>query len=172
MKRILMICHGNICRSTMAEYVMRHLVAQRGASDRIAVDSAAATRDAEGWGVHHKTQEVLRRHHVPCGNHRAWQMTPADYARYDLICGMDEENRSDILHILGGGRRRGWRWQPMSAAELAKADPEGKVHLLLDWSSNPREIADPWYTDDFEATYRDVLEGCESLLAALEEGRV
>lgn len=171
MVRILMVCHGNICRSTMAEYVMRHLVAQHGATGRIEVDSAAATSDAEGWGVHRKTQEVLRRHHVPCGNHRAWKMTPADYTRYDLICGMDEENRSDILHILAKGERRGWHWRPMAASELASADPEGKVHLLLDWSSRPREIADPWYTDDFEATYRDVLEGCESLLLALEEGR-
>ena len=98
-------------------------------------------------------------------------MTCADYARYDIICGMDEENRSDILHILGGVSHRGWHWKPMTAAELAKADPEGKVHLLLDWSPSPREIADPWYTNDFETTYRDVLEGCESLLAALEEGR-
>jgi protein-tyrosine phosphatase len=171
MKRILMICHGNICRSTMAEYVMRHLVAQHGATDRIAVDSAAATRDAEGWGVHHKTQEVLRCHNVPCGNHRSRQMTRADYKRYDIICGMDEENRIDILHILGGVSRRSWHWETLTDTVLAKGDPEGKVHLLLDWSSDPREIADPWYTNDFETTYRDVLEGCEGLLAAIEEGR-
>ena len=169
--RILMICHGNICRSTMAEYVMRHLVAERGLSQEIVVDSAAATRDAEGWGVHRGTQEVLLRHGIPCGNHRAWQMTRADYDRYDLICGMDEENRADILRILAGKQRRGWRWQPLSAAEAASADPAGKVHLLLDWSARPRDIADPWYTDDFEATYRDVFEGCKALLDHLAATR-
>lgn len=165
--RILMVCHGNICRSTMAEYVMRHLVEQRGLSSRILVDSAAATRDAEGWTVHRGTREVLRQHNVPCGDHRAWVMSKSDYDRYDLICGMDEENLADIYHILGGRARRGWRWQPMSSSEMAASDPDGKVHLLLDWSDHPRAIADPWYTDDFEATYRDVLEGCESLLAHL-----
>ncbi len=162
--RILMVCHGNICRSTMAEYVMRHLVAERGLSSRILVDSAAATRDAEGWGVHRGTQEVLRRHGVPCGDHRSWQMSRADYDRYDLICGMDEENLTDIYHILDGRMRPCWRRKPLTAADIANADPKGKVHLLLDWSTHPRAIADPWYTDDFEATYRDVLEGCESLL--------
>ena len=165
---ILMICHGNICRSTMAEYVMRHLVAERGLSDRIRVDSAAATGDAVGWGVHRGTQEVLRRHGIRCGNHRAWQMTRADYDRYDLICGMDQENLDDIAAILGGATRRGWRW--VSTVSLAESDPAGKVHLLLDWSSRPRDIADPWYTGDFEATYRDVLEGCQSLLDHLAEG--
>lgn len=158
---ILMVCHGNICRSTMAEYVMRHLVELQGLSGRIVVDSAAATSDAVGWGVHRGTQETLRRHHVPCGNHRAWKMTRTDYGRYDLICGMDEENLVDIYAILGGETRR--RWQ-RPQVDPATADPEGKVHLLLDWSAHPRAIADPWYTNDFEATYRDVLEGCQTLL--------
>ena len=169
MTRILMVCHGNICRSTMAEYVMRHLVARRGLTDVIAVDSAAATRDAVGWGVHRGTQEVLRRHGVPCGNHRAWQMTRSDYDRYDLICGMDEENLGDIYAILGGAPRRGWR-RGNTVPRAGEVDPQGKVHLLLDWSGHPRAIADPWYTDDFEATYRDVLEGCQSLLEHLTEG--
>lgn len=165
--RILMVCHGNICRSTMAEYVMRHLVSERGLSSRILVDSAAATRDAEGWPVHRSTQEVLHRHGIPCGDHHAWQMSQADYDLYDLICGMDEENLADIYHILDGRMRRGWHWKPMTDADIANADPAGKVHLLLDWSTHPRAIADPWYTDDYDTTYRDVLEGCESLLAHL-----
>ena len=160
-----MVCHGNICRSTMAEYVMRHLVAERGLSERIHVDSAAATGDAVGWGVHRGTQEVLRRHGIRCGDHRAWQMTRADYERYDLICGMDEENLADIYDILAGGWRR-----RRSGARVASVDPLGKVHLLLDWSERPRAIADPWYTRDFEATYDDVLEGCRTLLAHLADG--
>ena len=165
--RVLMICHGNICRSTMAEYVMRHLVRKRGLENRIVVDSAAATDDAVGMGVHRGTQEVLRRHGVPCGNHRAWQMTRADYGRYDLICGMDQENLIDIYDILAG-RPVSW-WSRRSKPEPAGVDPEGKVHLLLDWSDRPRDIADPWYTGDFETTYRDVCEGCASLLAHLAE---
>jgi len=167
--RILMVCHGNICRSTMAEYVMRHLVAERGLSDSIVVDSAAATSDAVGWGVQRGTQEVLRRHGVPCGNHRAWEMTRADYARYDLICGMDDENLQDIYDILGGQAHRGWRWRRSGSVDPTSADPEGKVHLLLDWSGHPRAIADPWYTNDFEATYHDVHEGCWTLLAHLAQ---
>lgn len=147
-KRVLFVCHGNICRSTMAEYVMRHLVSEAGLANLILVDSAAATRDALGWGVHPKTRAVLTRHNIACGDHRATPMSRADYARYDLIVGMDEENRRDMLRILGG-------------------DPQHKVHLLLDWTDSPREIDDPWYTDDYDTTYADVRRGCEALLAAL-----
>ena len=171
MIRILMICHGNICRSTMAEYVMRHLVAKRGLEGRVVADSAATTRDALGWGVHQGTQRKLREEGIACGNHRARQMTRADYQRYDLICGMDQENLGDIYYLLGGGNGRGWGWRSADVA-VSDADPEGKVHLLLDWSSHPRDIADPWYTDDFDATYRDVLEGCTTLLDAIERGDV
>ncbi|MBR3225392.1 MAG: low molecular weight phosphotyrosine protein phosphatase [Atopobiaceae bacterium] len=148
--RILFVCHGNICRSTMAEYVMRHLVREAGLEGAIVADSAAATRDALGWGVHPGTQEVLRKHGVSCGGHRSRAMTRADYGRYDLIVGMDEENRRDMLRILG-------------------SDPKGKVRLLLDWTARPREIDDPWYTDDYDTTYDDVRRGCEALLAALRD---
>ena len=146
--RILFVCHGNICRSTMAEYVMRHLVREAGLEDAIVADSAAATTDAMGWGVHQGTRAVLRKHRIRCGGHRATPMTRVDYGRYDLIVGMDEENRRDMMRILGG-------------------DPQHKVHLLLDWTDAPREIDDPWYTCDYDATYADVRLGCEALLAAL-----
>lgn len=146
--RILFVCHGNICRSTMAEYVMRYLVQQAGLSSKIHADSAAATRDAIGWGVHPKTQAVLAKHGIPCGGHRSRLMTRADYASYDLIIGMDRENRRDIMHIL-------------------RSDPKRKVHSLLDWTVHPREIDDPWYTNDYDTTYEDVRRGCEALLAAL-----
>lgn len=172
MVRILMICHGNICRSTMAEYVMRHLVAQRGLRDEVQVDSAATTRDALGWGVHEGTQRKLRAEGIACGGHRARQMTRADYDRYDLICGMDQENLVDIYDILAGNGGSRWTRRKLRASQRADADPKGKVHLLLDWSDRPRDIADPWYTDDFDATYRDVLEGCTALLEAIERGEV
>ncbi len=146
--RILFVCHGNICRSTMAEYVMRHLVREAGLEGRIVADSAAATRDALGWGVHPGTQEVLRKHGIRCGGHRSTAMTRADYERYDLIVGMDRENRRDMMRIL-------------------RRDPEHKVRLLLDWTDEPREIDDPWYTNDYDTTYADVRRGCEALLAAI-----
>lgn len=143
--RILMVCLGNICRSPMAEYVMRHLVHEAGLDDSIEVSSAATSRYQIGELPHAGTRRVLSAHGMACGHHRARQLTRGDYGRYDLIVGMDEENRYDILRIVG-------------------SDPQGKVCLLLDWSSRPRAIADPWYTGDFETTYADVLEGCQSLL--------
>ena len=150
MVRILMICHGNICRSTMAEYVMRHLVAQRGLRDEVQVDSAATTRDALGWGVHEGTQRKLRAEGIACGGHRARQMTRADYDRYDYLIGMDRWNMRNMLRIVG-------------------RDPEGKLRPLLP----DREVADPWYTGDFDATWNDVLEGCQALLDELRRsGRV
>ena len=169
-RRILMVCHGNICRSTMAEYVMRHLVAARGLEAEVLVDSAATSREEIGAGPHRGTRRVLREHGIACGEHRARQMTRADYARYDLICGMDQENLAGMYRILAGETGYGWSWEPVSASFAAQADPQGKVHLLLDWAAHARDIADPWYTGDFDRTYRDVLEGCEALLAAIVAG--
>lgn len=143
--RILMVCLGNICRSPMAEYVMRHLVSLHGMGAEVLVDSAATSRYQIGDTPHPGTMRVLAAHSIPCGRHRARQMTRRDYDRYDLILGMDEENRSDILRIVG-------------------RDRNNKVRLLLDWSDRPRAIADPWYTGDFETTYDDVMEGCTTLL--------
>lgn len=164
--RILFVCLGNICRSTMAEYVMRHLVAERGLAGRIVADSAGTSTEEAGNPVHPGTQRVLAKHGIPCGNHHARQMVRADYDRYDLIVGMDEGNLEGIYRILLG--RSPWGWGSLDEGEVARADPEGKVRLLLDWSQRPRAIADPWYTHDFETTYVDVREGCETLLDALE----
>ena len=135
----------------MAEYVLRHLAQQAGMGDEVLVDSAATSRYQIGDTPHAGTRRVLRSHGIRCGNHRARQMTRADYDRYDLIVGMDEENRYDILRIV-------------------RKDPQHKVRLLLDWSEHPRDIADPWYTGDFETTYADVHKGCQSLLAHLRAG--
>ena len=146
--RILMVCLGNICRSPMAEYVLRHLVREVGLEDEIQVDSAATSRYQIGDTPHRGTRRVLAEHGIPCGNHRARQLTRADYERYDLIIGMDDQNLRDILRIVGRDRRH-------------------KVRTLLDGTAHPRAIADPWYTGDFETTYADVREGCEALLAGL-----
>lgn len=147
MIKILFVCHGNICRSTMAQYVMQYLVEQAGRGGEFFIDSAATSTEEIGNGVHYGTRRKLREVGIPCGDHRARQMTRADYGRYDLIIGMDEANRRNMLRILG-------------------SDPEGKVRLLLD-ACGGGEIADPWYTGNFEDTYRDVLQGCTALLKEL-----
>jgi protein-tyrosine phosphatase len=145
MIKILFICHGNICRSTMAQFVMQDLVAKRGLSDHFYIDSAATSTEEIGSGVHYGTVNKLRQEGIPVGDHRAVQMTRADYGKYDYLLGMDHWNLKNMHRIL-------------------KSDPEGKVALLLDFSHSPRDIADPWYTGNFDATYRDVKEGCEALL--------
>ncbi len=145
-----MVCLGNICRSPMAEYVLRNLAREAGTASDVQVDSAATSRYQIGDTPHRGTRRVLAAHGIPCGEHRSRQMTRADYDHYDLIIGMDDENRSDILRIVGHDRNH-------------------KVRTLLDWTDHPRAIADPWYTGDFETTYADVRESCEALLAWIEE---
>lgn len=146
MVKILFVCHGNICRSTMAQYVMQDMVDKRGLSASFYIDSAATSREEIGNGVHYGTQRKLKEMGIWCGDHRAVQMTKADYKKYDYIIGMDGWNRRNMMRILG-------------------SDPEGKVSLLLDFTEHPRDIADPWYTGNFDVTYEDVKKGCEALLA-------
>ncbi len=147
--RILFVCLGNICRSTMAEFVMRDLVEKRGLERKIVVSSAGTSDEEEGNPVHHGTRRKLTQMGVWVDpNKRARQMTRADYAKYDLIIGMESRNLVNIRRITGG-------------------DPEDKVKRLLDYGQRPRDIADPWYTGNFDETYRDVSEGCEALLDAL-----
>ena len=148
MIKILFICHGNICRSTMAEYVLKRLVAQAGLEKEFYIDSAATSTEEIGNGVHHGTRRKLAQEGIPCGDHRARQVTWNDYQRFDRIIGMDYANRRNLLRML-------------------KNDPEGKVSLMLDYTNRPGEVADPWYTGDFDATYQDVLDGCQGLLAEL-----
>lgn len=145
MQKILFICHGNICRSPMAQSVMTHLVAQSGLSDQFQIDSAATSREEIGNPVHPGTRNKLRQEGIPLIPHKATQMRRQDYADYDLIIPMDRQNFRNIYRIIGD-------------------DPQGKVRLLLDFSTRPGDIADPWYTGDFDATYRDILEGCQGLL--------
>ncbi len=150
MIRILYVCHGNICRSPMAESVMTHLVKEAGRSSEFLIASAATSREEIGNSVHHGTVKKLRQEGVPLVPHRAVQITKRDYGKYDLIIGMDQWNLRNIHRILGG-------------------DPEGKVHLLLDFTERKGDIADPWYTGNFDETYRDVLEGCQGLFAWCKE---
>ena len=145
MQKILFICHGNICRSPMAQSVMTHLVAQVGLSDQFQIDSAATSREEIGNPVHPGTRNKLKQEGIPLIPHKATQMRRQDYADYDLIIPMDRQNFRNIYRIIGD-------------------DPQGKVRLLLDFTTRPGDIADPWYTGDFDATYRDILEGCQGLL--------
>lgn len=145
MIKILFVCHGNICRSPMAEYVMKDLVRKSGYEDDFYIASAATSTEEIGNHIHHGTRNKLREVGIPTDNRVAVQMIRADYSKYDYIIGMDEWNRKNILRILGG-------------------DQEGKVSLLLDFTSHPHPIADPWYTGNFDETYEDVKEGCEALL--------
>ena len=167
MTRILFICHGNICRSTMAEYVMRELAGRAGARERILVDSAATSQEEVGNDVHPGTRRVLAREGIPCGHHRSRQMGPADYERFDYLVGMDAENLAGMYRLLSGEKGYGWSWDPVSPDQARRSDPLGKVSLLMDWTGAPRDVADPWYTGDFNATFRDVYAGCSALLQRL-----
>ena len=148
MIKILFVCHGNICRSTMAEYVMKHLVKEAGMEGEFLIDSAATSTEEIGNGVHYGTRRKLAQMGVPCGDHRARQVTWADYRTFDLLIGMDEANLRNLRRMLNN-------------------DPDGKISLLLDYTNRPGAIADPWYTGDFDETWRDVLEGCRGLLEQL-----
>ena len=148
MTRILFVCHGNICRSTMAQFVMEDLVRRAGRADEFVIDSAATSSEELGNPPHHGTVAKLRAEGVPVGRHRARRVRRDEYDSWDHIVYMDAENAWGLSRILG-------------------SDPDGKVSRLLDWTGRGRDVADPWYTGDFDATYRDVLDGCRALLAAL-----
>ena len=154
MIKILFVCHGNICRSTMAESVFTHMVTKQGLSQQFHIASAATSREEIGNPPHYGTVNKLRSVGIPVVPHRAVQMTKADYKNYDYIIGMDGMNIRNMLRILG-------------------SDPEHKVYKLLDFGAHSRDIADPWYTGNFDLTYEDIVEGCEALLAYLQkEGMV
>ena len=150
MIKILFVCHGNICRSTMAQSVLTHLVNQRHLAARFYIDSAATSREEIGNPPHHGTVDKLRREGVPVVPHRAVQMTRADYDKYDYLIGMDSANIRNMTHIAGG-------------------DPQGKIYKLGFFAGQQGDIADPWYTGNFEDTYRDVLAGCQGFLAYCDE---
>ncbi len=148
MIKILFVCYGNICRSPMAEFMFRDLAKKRGFGDCFAEASAATDMDLPNHLVYAPARKVLRAHHIDPDGKRARQMQPEEYDQYDYLIGMERSNCARIREISGG-------------------DPGHKIHRLLDYSQRPRDIADPWYTDDYESAYRDILEGCEALLAVL-----
>lgn len=152
MVRILFVCHGNICRSPMAEYVMKDLVKKAGVAELFEIDSAATSREEIGNPVHYGTKRKLKQENIYCGDHRARQMTKADYAHYDLLIGMETVNIRNMIRIAGG-------------------DPDHKIRRILDFGECPKDIDDPWYTGNFDITYDQILEGCKALLAYCMENR-
>ena len=145
MKKILFICHGNICRSPMAEFVMKDLTAKAGRAEEFHIESAATSREELGNPVYPPVGKLLNSKGIDCSGKRARQITKKDYDNFDLLIGMDEMNIVNMRRVFGD-------------------DQEGKIHMLMDFTGRPGDVADPWYTGNFEATWTDVLEGCESLL--------
>ena len=148
MIKILFVCHGNICRSTMAESVLTHMVKQRHIDHLFEINSAATSREEIGNPPHYGTVNKLRQVGIPLIPHRAVQMTKADYEKYDYLIGMDDWNIRNMLRIAGG-------------------DPDHKIRKLLSFADSARDIADPWYTGNFDETYDDIIEGCEAFLRSL-----
>jgi len=145
MIKILFVCHGNICRSPMAEFVMKDLVRKAGREGQCIIASKAARRDELGHDTHYGTKTKLRQMGIPFEKRKATLLSASDYVAYDYLIAMDRENVSDMLRLFGG-------------------DPEKKIYKLLDFAGENREVADPWYTGNFDETYADVLRGCTGLL--------
>ena len=155
--KILFVCHGNICRSPIAEFVMKSLVRNINRSDNFFIASAATSTEEiyNGIGnpVYPPARAVLARHGLDCGGKRAVQLVKSDYDKYDYLIGMDSCNIKNMLHILGG-------------------DPEGKVHKLLSFSGSDRDVADPWYSGDFDKAYEDIATGCKAFLDYLTDNGI
>lgn len=145
MIKIIFVCHGNICRSPMAEYVMKHLVKQSGVSSEYEIHSAATSTEEIGNDIYPPVKRILHAEGIACSGHCAKQMTRADYEYHDLVFVMDSYNLRNLERLIG-------------------KDTEAKVFRLLDFTSHPGDIADPWYTRDFNLTYRQVTEACRALL--------
>ena len=148
MTKILFICHGNICRSPMAEFIMKDLVTKAGLSEQFEISSAATSTEEIGNPVYPPARRKLTEHGIDCSGKRARQLTNADYNRYDLLIGMDQANLRNMHRICG-------------------SDYGEKMHLLMEYTNRPGEVADPWYTRDFDATWCDVEDGCQGLLTLI-----
>ena len=150
MTKILFVCHGNICRSPMAEFVMKDLVKKAGLESQFHIESAATSTEETGNPVYPPARRKLAEHGIGCASKTARQLKHCDYSQYDFLVGMDSANLRNMHRICGG-------------------DPDGKLYLLMEFAGRPEtEVADPWYTGDFETTWQDVLAGCQGLLDSLE----
>ncbi len=154
MIKILFICHGNICRSPMAEFILKDMVTKCGISDRFRIASAATSREEIGNPVYPPARRKLLENGIDPSGKTACQMTRRDYEEYDFILAAEQYNIRNILRITGG-------------------DPDHKIRRLLDFSDRPRDIDDPWYTGDFDTAWNDIVEGCEAFLDCLKkEGKI
>ncbi len=149
MIKIMFVCLGNICRSPMAEFVLKELVRKENLEENFYIKSSATSTEEIGNGVHYGTINKLNSVGIPVENRVAVQLKPSDYKEYDYIIGMEESNIKNIIKIVG-------------------QDIENKIYKLLDFSIKSRDIADPWYTGDFDKTYEDILEGCKAFLEKLK----
>ena len=150
MIRIMFVCHGNICRSPMAEFLFKDMVAKKGESDDFIIKSSATSPEEHGSPVHYGTRGILDRLNISCAGKRAELLKSSDYENYDYFIGMDERNIRNMERIFGG-------------------DKDKKVRLLLDFAGEHREVADPWWTGNFEETYQDVSKGLKYLYKYLKE---
>ena len=148
MIKILFVCLGNICRSPMAEFVFKDLVRKQGLESEFYIESAATSSETMGNRMHQGTITKLNEMQIPYGNKKARQLLAKDYEKFDYIIGMENSNLRNIHRIIGH-------------------DSENKIHRFLDFSQNPRDIADPWYTGNFDQTYEDILEGCHAFLETI-----
>ena len=149
MVKIMFVCHGNICRSTMAEFWMKHVVKQAGREKEFYIASSATSTEEIGNPVHHGTKKKLAEFGISTAGKQAVQLTKSDYEKYDYFLGMDSANIRNMLRVF-------------------KTDPENKVSRLLDFTDNPRDIRDPWYTGNFDETFDDVSEGVKAFLDTIK----
>lgn len=148
MIRILFVCHGNICRSPMAQFIFQDLVRERGLEGEFYIESAATSREEIGNDIYPPAQRKLRSMGIPFSSHYANQVRRSDYDRYDYLIIMDRHNYRNLMRIV-------------------RDDPEGKIHMLMSYAGKDRDVADPWYTGDFDEAFDDIYEGCKAMLDAI-----
>ena len=148
--KVLFICHGNICRSPLGEFILKDMVVKAGLSEQFYIASAATSTEEIGNDVHRGSKAIMKKYNIPFGPRSARQMTKRDYAEYDYLIGMDTANIRNMNRI-------------------AEGDPQRKIFKLLSFAGSGRDVADPWYTGDFETTYQDVVAGCKGFLEWLRE---